>query len=180
MFNHLEEDSGQYDKNKKIFWASGACFFIRKKVFQSLGGFDEDFFAHMEEIDLCWRTLNKSLDVYSLCRTKVYHLGGGTLQPSPQKTYLNFRNSLYLLLKNLPEKRIFRIFERLLWDGVAILFFVLRLNFLNAFAVIKAHFSFYKNYSRIYRKRSKAKLFINYYTKSHLPFYFFFLKRNNL
>ncbi len=180
MFSHLEEDSGQYDINEKIFWASGACFFIRKKVFHSLGGFDEDFFAHMEEIDICWRALNESLDIYSLYQTKVYHLGGGTLKPSPQKTYLNFRNSLYLLLKNLPKNSRFRIFERMVWDVLAILFFILKLNFLNAFAVIKAHFSFYKNYSKMNRKRSKAKLIINYYTQSHLPFRYYFLKRNNL
>ncbi len=180
MFSNLEEDSGQYDKNEKIFWASGACFFVRKKVFQSLGGFDEDFFAHMEEIDFCWRAFNQNLNVYSLYQTKVYHLGGGTLKPSPQKTYLNFRNSLYLLLKNLPEKRGIRVFERMIWDGVAILFFILKLNFLNAFAVIKAHLSFYKNYSKINKKRSKKKAFIDYYTQSHLPFGYFFLKRNNL
>ena len=180
MFSYTEEDSGQYDKNEKIFWASGACFFVRKKVFQSLGGFDEDFFAHMEEIDFCWRAFNQNLNVYSLYQTKVYHLGGGTLKPSPQKTYLNFRNSLYLLLKNLPEKRGLRVFERMIWDGVAILFFILRLNFLNAFAVIKAHLSFYKNYSKINKKRSKNKAFIDYYTQSHLPFRYFFLKRNNL
>ena len=180
MFSHLEEDSGQYDKNEKIFWASGACFFVRKKVFQSLGGFDEDFFAHMEEIDFCWRAFNQNLNVYSLYQTKVYHLGSGTLKPSPQKTYLNFRNSLYLLLKNLPEKRGLRVFERMIWDGVAILFFILKLNFLNAFAVIKAHLSFYKNYSKINKKRSKNKPFIHYYTQSHLPFRYFFLKRNNL
>jgi len=180
MFSQLEEDSGQYDKNEKIFWASGACFFVRKKVFQSLGGFDEDFFAHMEEIDFCWRAFNQNLNVYSLYQTKVYHLGGGTLKPSPQKTYLNFRNSLYILLKNLPEKRGLRVFERMIWDGVAILFFILKLNFMNAFAVIKAHLSFYKNYTKINRKRSKNKVFIDYYTQSHLPFRYFFLKRYNL
>ena len=180
MFSYSEEDLGQYDKNEKIFWASGACFFVRKKVFQSLGGFDEDFFAHMEEIDFCWRAFNQNLNVYSLYQTKVYHLGGGTLKPSPQKTYLNFRNSLYLLLKNLPEKRGLRVFERMIWDGVAILFFILRLNFLNAFAVIKAHLSFYKNYIKINKKCYKNKAFIDYYTQSHLPIRYFFLKKNNL
>ena len=84
MFSHLEEDSGQYDKNEKIFWASGACFFVRKNVFQSLGGFDEDFFAHMEEIDFCWRAFNQNLKVYSLYQTKVYHLGSATLKRLPK------------------------------------------------------------------------------------------------
>jgi len=180
LFTHLEEDHGQYDKNKKIFWASGSCFFVRKKVFHSLGGFDEDFFAHMEEIDFCWRAFNKNLKIYSLYQTKVYHLGGGTLKPSPQKTYLNFRNSLYLLLKNLPDKKGVRIFERIIWDGIAVLFFMLKLDFLNAFAVIRAHYSFYKNYSKIKRKRSKSNLFGDYYTQSNLPFSYFFLKKKNL
>ena len=180
IFSHLEEDIGQYDKNEKIFWASGACFFVRKKFFQSLGGFDEDFFAHMEEIDFCWRAFNQNLNVYSLYKTKVFHLGGGTLKRSPQKTYLNFRNSLYLLLKNLPEKRGIRIFERIIWDGIAFLFFVLKFNFSNAFSIIRAHHSFYKNHSKIKEKRRINPLFTNYYSKSSLPFYYFFLKRNNL
>ncbi|MEC7173263.1 MAG: glycosyltransferase family 2 protein, partial [Bacteroidota bacterium] len=152
LFNNLEDDHGQYDKNEKIFWASGACFFVRKKIYESLQGFDEDFFAHMEEIDFCWRAFNQNLDVYSLYQTKVYHLGAATLEPSPQKTYLNFRNSLYLLVKNLPEKRFLRIIERMIWDGIAILYFVLKLNFSKAFAIIRAHFSFYKNYRKIKEK----------------------------
>lgn len=179
VFSHMEEDHGQYDKDKKIFWASGACFFVRKKVFDSLGGFDEDFFAHMEEIDFCWRAFNQNLNVLSIYKSKVYHLGAGTLKPSPRKVYLNFRNSLYLLLKNLPKKKAYRIFERLLWDGVAIFFFILKLNFSNAFSVIKAHFSFYLNYSKIKRKRLRNNRFIDYYTESNLPISYFFLKKKN-
>ena len=143
-------------------------------------GFDEDFFAHMEEIDLCWRAFNQNLDVFSFYRSKVFHLGGGTLKPSPRKVYLNFRNSLYLLLKNLPEKRGVRIFERLLWDGIAVFYFILKLNFSNAFAVIRAHYSFYVNYSKIKGKRSKNNQIIYYYSESHLPFRYFFLKKKNL
>ena len=180
FFDHLEEDHGQYDKDEKIFWASGACFFVRKKIFESLEGFDEDFFAHMEEIDFCWRAFNQNLDVYSLYQTKVFHLGGGTLKPSPQKTYLNFRNSLYLLLKNLPEKRGIKIFERMIWDGIAFLFFILKLNFSNAFAIIRAHYSFYKNLGKIKEKSRINPLFIHYYSKSYLPFCYFFLKKKNL
>jgi GT2 family glycosyltransferase len=180
LFNELEENKGQYDKDEKIFWASGACFFIRNEVFKSLKGFDEDFFAHMEEIDLCWRAFNKNLDVFSLYKSKVFHLGAGTLRPSPRKVYLNFRNSLYLLLKNLPEKKRVRIFERLLWDGVAVFYFIVKINFSNAFAVIRAHFSFYINYSKINRKRSKNKKNIYYGTKSHLPFTYFFLKKKKI
>ena len=180
IFNQIELDSGQYDTNEKIFWASGACFFIRKNVFENLGGFDEDFFAHMEEIDLCWRALNESYEIYSLYQTKVYHLGCGTLKRSPKKTYLNFRNSLYLLLKNLPEKSFIRIFERIIWDLGAILFFFLKLNFFYCFAVIRAHFSFFKNFFKIKGKRSKNIVFTNYYRESCLPIRYFFIKRSNL
>ena len=128
IFNHLEDDRGQYDQNESVFWASGACFFVRKNIFEALGGFDEDFFAHMEEIDFCWRAKNQNMEVYALHESKVYHLGGGTLKPSPEKTYLNFRNSLLMLLKNLPEKIYLRLMERMLWDGVALVFFVLQLK----------------------------------------------------
>jgi GT2 family glycosyltransferase len=177
LFNHLEEDQGQYDEDKKIFWASGACFFVRKKDYESLGGFDQDFFAHMEEIDFCWRAFNQNLNVYSLYKTKVYHLGGGTLKPSPQKTYLNFRNSLYLLLKNLPKKRRIRIFERMIWDGIAVLFFLTKLNFSNAFAIIRAHYSFYKNFRKIKSKYSESIEFTDYYKISYLPLRYFLLKK---
>ena len=177
LFNHLEEDQGQYDEDKKIFWASGACFFVRKKDYESLGGFDQDFFAHMEEIDFCWRVFNQNLNVYSLYKTKVYHLGGGTLKPSPQKTYLNFRNSLYLLLKNLPKKRRIRIFERMIWDGIAVLFFLTKLNFSNAFAIIRAHYSFYKNFRKIKSKYSESVEFTDYYKISYLPLRYFLLKK---
>jgi GT2 family glycosyltransferase len=177
LFNHLEEDQGQYDEDKKIFWASGACFFVRKKDYESLGGFDQDFFAHMEEIDFCWRVFNQNLNVYSLYKTKVYHLGGGTLKPSPQKTYLNFRNSLYLLLKNLPKKRRIRIFERIIWDGIAVLFFLTKLNFSNAFAIIRAHYSFYKNFRKIKSKYSESIEFTDYYKISYLPLRYFLLKK---
>lgn len=180
LFNDLEEDLGQYDFDEKVFWASGACFFVRKTVFESLGGFDEDFFAHMEEIDFCWRAFNQNHDVYSLYQSKVFHLGGGTLKLSPQKTYLNFRNSLYLLLKNLPEKRIQIIFERMLWDGIALLFFILQFKFATAFAIVKAHLAFYSNCRKMLKKQSKVKGFTSYYNEANLPFRYFILKKRNL
>ena len=177
VFKNLEVDNGQYDNDEKIFWASGACFFVRKKVFDSLEGFDEEFFLHMEEIDFCWRAFNQNLSVYSLYRSKVYHLGGGTLKSSPQKTFLNFRNSLFLLLKNLPEKRFVRIFERMLWDGVAFLFFILKFNFFNAFSVLKSHYYFYLNFTKFTSKHQDNQHFIHYYKESFLPFRYFFLKK---
>jgi len=163
IFNNLEKDNGQYNQDSKVFWASGACFFVRKKSFKYLGGFDEDFFAHMEEIDLCWRAFNQNLDVYSLFKSKVYHLGGGSLSVSPRKTYLNFRNNLFLLLKNLPEKRFLRITERIAWDGIAIIFFVLKLELKNAFAVLSAHYSFLINIRKMKLKKNISQEKKDYY-----------------
>ena len=104
IFETLEKDNGQYDDNSELFWASGACFFIRKKVYHELGGFDESFFAHQEEIDLCWRAANEGHIIKYNYQSLVYHVGGATLQQgNPKKTYLNFRNSLLMLVKNLPK-----------------------------------------------------------------------------
>ena len=101
IFNSLEEDYGQYDDLKEVFWTSGCCFMIKSKTFNKLGGFDEDFFAHMEEIDLCWRL--KNLQYKNFCQPKsvIYHSGGETLnKENPKKTFLNFRNNLTMILKN--------------------------------------------------------------------------------
>ena len=159
IFKELEEDDGQFDTDKKIFWASGACFFIRLQEFRSLGGFDINFFAHQEEIDLCWRAFNEGFETMSISTSKVYHLGGGTLRPSYQKSFLNFRNSLFLLYKNLPEKVFFRIFERMIWDGVAVFYFLIKLEFRSAVAVLHAHFSFYFHLftKKIIRKKNVKK-----------------------
>ena len=180
VFNHIEKDNGQYDQDKKVFWASGACFFIRKAKFEALGGFDEDFYIHMEEIDLCWRVFNENLEVYSLYKSKVYHLGAGTLALSPRKTYLNFRNSLYLLLKNLPEKRFLRITERLIWDGFVIFLFIFKLEFKNALAVLIAHFSFYKNFNRLASKKVYSQSIRGYFSVKFLPVRYLFPKKKKI
>ena len=110
IFDTIEEDRGQYNDSSEIFWASGACFFIRKKVYRELGGFDEDFFAHQEEIDLCWRAFNKNYKVRFCSNSVIYHVGGATLATgSPRKTFLNFRNSLWMMTKNLPAKKLFPV-----------------------------------------------------------------------
>src|SRR5690606_33042385 len=101
LFETVEKDNGQYDNDIDIFWASGACFFVRRDVFKTLNGFDELFFAHMEEIDFCWRAKNLNYRVKYVHASKVFHLGGGTLSNlNPRKTYLNFRNSLFTIIKN--------------------------------------------------------------------------------
>ena len=175
VFNTIEKDLGQFNKTQKIFWASGACFFIRKETFKSLDGFDSDFFAHQEEIDLCWRAFNQGFDVFSIGESKVFHLGEGTLQSSPKKTFLNFRNSLLSLLKNLPEKRFQRIFERFLWDYLAFFFFLIKLKPLDAFAILRAHFSFFLLLNKMKNKRNLNSMNKRYFTINNLPFKYFII-----
>lgn len=175
VFNNIEKDFGQFDKTQKIFWASGACFFIRKETFNSLNGFDSDFFAHQEEIDLCWRAFNRGLDIVSIGKSKVFHLGKGTLQSSPKKTFLNFRNSLLSLLKNLPEKKTQRICERLFWDYIAFLFFLIKLKPLDAFAILRAHLSFFNLLSKIKNKKDLNSTNKQYFTINNLPIKYFII-----
>lgn len=175
VFNKIEKDFGQFDKTQKIFWASGACFFIRKETFNSLNGFDSDFFAHQEEIDLCWRAFNRGLDIVSIGKSKVFHLGKGTLQSSPKKTFLNFRNSLLSLLKNLPEKKTQRICERLFWDYIAFLFFLIKLKPLDAFAILRAHLSFFNLLSKIKNKKDLNSTNKQYFTINNLPIRYFII-----
>ncbi|MDO9615173.1 MAG: glycosyltransferase family 2 protein, partial [Bacteroidota bacterium] len=121
IFDEIEADEGQYDNTVDIFWATGACMFIRSDLFRAVGGFDADFWAHMEEIDLCWRLKNRGFRVVYTPESTVYHLGGGSLSyDNPKKLYLNFRNNLWLLYKNLPSNQLFYIlFIRMMLDGVA-------------------------------------------------------------
>ncbi|MCH8535490.1 MAG: glycosyltransferase family 2 protein, partial [Flavobacteriaceae bacterium] len=156
MFNQVEKDQGQYEQEEEIFWASGACIALKKSVFEKLGGFDEDYFAHMEEIDLCWRMKNAAFLIYYTPRAEVFHLGGGTLDNlSPKKTFLNFRNSLYNLVKNAPSRNIyFNIVLRLMLDGLAAIYFLLQLKPSYFWAVLKAHFSFYANFKTMKKKRN--------------------------
>jgi GT2 family glycosyltransferase len=155
IFETLEKDNGQYDDNCEIFWASGACFFIRSSVYKELKGFDADFFAHQEEIDLCWRAFNKGHKIKYNSQSVVYHVGGATLQQgNPMKTFLNFRNSLLMLLKNLPKKQLISIiFTRLLLDAVAGMQFLFQGKFKHLLAILKAHFSFYSLVAVHYKKR---------------------------
>ncbi|MFY7671506.1 glycosyltransferase family 2 protein [Tenacibaculum sp. MEBiC06402] len=159
VFNYLEKDNGQFNDISEIFWASGACFFIRSNVFHKLGGFDEDYFAHQEEIDLCWRAQNEGFDVKYVGTSTVFHVGGATLQESnPRKTFLNFRNSLLTILKNVPRKNFFQVlFVRLVLDGVAGLKFMLELRPIHTWSILKAHLSFYKNLRKFIKKRRQIQ-----------------------
>lgn len=157
LFQTTETDNGQYDEAIEVFWASGACMFVRSDLFHKYGGLDDDFFAHMEEIDLCWRFKNYGHKIMVCPSSKVYHVGGGTLpKQSSWKTYLNFRNNFSLLYKNLPSDQMFKVFAlRFLLDGVAALKFLLQGGFQDMFAVIRAHFYFYGNIGKLKKKRKK-------------------------
>lgn len=170
VFQALEKDEGQYDDVREIFWATGACMFIRSQVFRDLGGLDEDYFAHQEEVDLCWRAQNAGHKVYYVGTSKVYHLGGSTLSNmNPKKTFLNFRNSLFSITKNLPRRKAFMIiFIRLVLDAVAAIRFIFQLKLAHCFGILKAHLSFYASFRKMYRKREKANFILNYYAKKSI------------
>ena len=171
IFDTLEKDNGQYDNSIEIFWASGACFFIRSEIYHELNGFDSDFFAHQEEIDLCWRLKNAGKKIFYTGKSTVYHVGGGTLnKQSAQKTFLNMRNNLTMLVKNLPVSKVFWIiFTRLILDGAAALYFAFKNGFPHLWAVLRAHFSFYAQLPKTLQLRSKNQI-RNYYQSKWLIF----------
>ncbi|MCL2246066.1 MAG: glycosyltransferase family 2 protein [Lentimicrobiaceae bacterium] len=156
VFESLESDNGQYDDPIEVFWATGAALFVRSAVFHALNGLDELFFAHMEEIDFCWRVKNLGYKVMVEPKSVVYHVGGGTLpKNSAKKTYLNFRNNMFLLLKNLPKKKLLPVFLlRFPLDNIAAIFFLLQGHWRDTVAVYRAQLSFLKHFSRIKQKRT--------------------------
>ncbi len=176
ILENLEKDKGQYDQSGEIFWATGACFMIRSEIYHQMGGLDEMFFAHMEEIDLCWRVLNADFKIKYIAESEVYHIGGGTLPKSnPQKTYLNHRNSLFLLYKNLPEGlRKRRIFSRLLLDGLNAIVYLFQFRLGDVKAVLRAHRDYYKLKSSLKSSsvRKNPRELKGFYTKSILVDYF--------
>jgi GT2 family glycosyltransferase len=185
IYNTLEEDNGQYDSIQRIFWATGACLFIRSKIFHEQHGFDEDFFAHMEEIDLCWRIQQAGKEIYVVPESQIFHVGGGTLAKSnPRKTYYNFRNNLFMLLKNLPGSQLIWLLPvRLFLDGLAALKFLIDGDYKDTLAVLKSHFSFYRYFIRNFSKRRKQQhQVVNHpsrgiYSKSIVFEYFFHKKK---
>ncbi len=159
LFNELEEDHQQYNDSREVFWATGACMIVRAEAFWKVGGFDDDYFAHMEEIDVCWRMKNLGYTVYVEPASSVYHVGGGTLNKlSPRKTYLNFRNNLITLTKNAaPRLLLLKILYRMVLDGVAAFKFLLEGSGSHFFAVIKAHLSYYACLPSTLNKRKAMK-----------------------
>ena len=178
IFQTLEKDQGQYNDASEIFWASGACFFIKSIVFKELRGFDEFFFAHMEEIDLCWRAKNLGYSIKYIGDSKIYHVGGATLKnTNPKKTYLNFRNSLITLTKNAKGLILGKIVVRLILDGIAALKFLIELKPKHTLAILKAHFSYYKNLNQILAQRRSIKHKIKYYSRTSIVFDYFVNKK---
>ena len=163
IFNHTEKDEGQYDDEQEVFWTSGAAMVLRRETFLNLGGFDNSFFAHQEEIDLCWRMKRAGLQCMVVPSSTVYHFGGGSLSyESPNKTYLNFRNNLTTIIKNEPYGKLLWLLPiRFILDGVAGVKFLLSGKPKHTWSIVRAHFSLYRRVFRILRRKGQEKEFIN-------------------
>lgn len=176
IFNTIEVDTNQYN-NETIFWASGACLFIRQSTFKALHGFDKSYFAHMEEIDLCWRAYNKGYLTKYINNSTVYHVGGATLDASsPKKTYLNFRNSLFTLTKNAKGNITLLILARLILDGIAAFKFLIEFKPNHLLAILKAHLSFYRHLPELLKKRKAILQKSGYYQTKSIVYDYFILK----
>ena len=178
IINSLEDNVNQYE-DSKIFWATGACLFVRKNVFKNLNGFDKDFFAHQEEIDLCWRAYNLNYNCKAITSSKVFHIGAYTIKENSSKTYLNYRNSLYMLIKNLPSNKLWVILpQRLIIDMLSSFNFLLNFKFMSFISVYRAHFSLFLNFLKMINKRdSSVKKEDYFYIKSIVYNYFILKKR---
>ena len=179
VLQYTEKDAGQYDDRREVFWATGACMVVRTSVFHESGGFDADFFAHQEEIDLCWRMKLAGYKIMVEPSSEVYHIGGGTLSAeSPRKVYLNHRNNLMMLYKNLsPRSVFFTVFFRLILDGGSALVYLLKGNFKQFKAVFSAHFSFYGMLGSLSYKRKQVqkmkKSSVNMFYRGSVVFKYF-------
>lgn len=171
ILDKQEKDNGQYNDHQNIFWATGAAMLVRAKVWHALDGLDQDFWAHMEEIDLCWRMKNQGYQVRFCANSTVYHLGGGSLSyGSPRKVFLNFRNNLYLLFKNLPTGKLIPIlFIRMILDGVAAIQFLVTGQAPLLLEVFRAHVHFYRNLGKLMKKRGKLNTKVT--TSQHAEIY---------
>lgn len=159
ILNHIEKDEGQYDQVTDIFWATGACMFVRASLFQSSGGLDPTYFAHMEEIDFCWRMKNMGYRILYVPQSTVFHVGGGTLpNEHPRKLYLNFRNNLLTLIKNLPPGTLFiTLISRMILDCAASLKYLASLKIADSCAVAMAYLSVISRFIPYYRHRKKLR-----------------------
>ena len=175
IFGTLEKDDEQYS-DSKIFWASGACFFISKKVFYEIGGFDKRFFAHMEEIDLCWRAFNLGFDCYSVTSSKVFHVGAATIKKNSKKIYLNYRNSLLMMTKNLPLKNLLStLFVRLNLDIISSFKLLIQGDTSFFIAIYKAHIDYFFILRSILKERDNASKKDNYFKINSIVYKYFLL-----
>ncbi|TCC90249.1 glycosyltransferase family 2 protein [Pedobacter frigiditerrae] len=181
IFDEVEFDHNQYNTNADIFWASGAAFFIKSKAWKEVNGLDADLFAHMEEIDLCWRLKNLGYRIVACTDVEVYHLGGGTLNAvNPFKTYLNFRNNLIIMQKNLPKGDAYQlIFARIWLDFAAWLQFLLKGKPKFTLAISKAHFHFFRDLNKTAAKRSEKQIAFKNHTGvyKHSIVWAYFIKK---
>jgi GT2 family glycosyltransferase len=179
LFDTVEIDTNQYEDQREIFWASGAALFVRSKCWKEAGGLDPDFFAHMEEIDLCWRLKNLGYKVIYCPKAEVYHVGGGTLNANnPYKTYLNFKNNLVIMQKNLPLNDAYsRVFIRMCLDFIAWIHFLLQGKSDFAWAINKAHYHFLQNLSRNGKKRTAKQIDFLKHTGQYPSSIAYFIKK---
>lgn len=185
IFDNIEKDEGQYNATTSIFWATGACLFVLREPFWEAGAFDEDLFAHQEEIDLCWRLQSRGGIIKYVGASTVYHLGGATLSnTNPQKTFYNFRNTLLILFKNRKGTKVYvLLLARLILDGLAGVQFLLQGKFSHIWAVIRAHLSFYKLVPKYLQKRKTHATSYKYWHIQSVVWRYFFQKKrtfNNL
>ena len=178
IFDTIEKDNHQYNDKVEVFWATGACLFIKKDAFNSAGGFDEDFFTHQEEIDLCWRLQSHGGKIKYFGNSTVFHVGGATLSAAnSKKTFYNFRNTLLMMLKNVKGAKIWRlIFVRLVLDGVAGIQFLFKGKWKHTLAIIKAHFSFYSLIPKFLPKRKKNASDLKYYNSNSIIWNYYLRK----
>ena len=175
IYNKIEKDNNQYNKINNIFWACGACFFVRNNVFKKFGGFDEIFWAHFEEIDLCWRLQNNGHKISFNPNSTIYHVNAGTLNiDHPKKTYFNFRNMLFTITKNSKHNLFLLLFEKHFMDAIIAIYLLFSKGPIHFIAIIKAYLSFYKHINLLiqYRRHNK-RVIIHYKTRSIICEYLF-------
>ena len=174
IYKKIEKNLNQYNDTSKIFWASGACFVVRKNIFNKLNGFDKSFFMHQEEIDFCWRAFNQGYNVYCIGESYIYHNGASTLNNNHIKDYYNYRNSLITLIKNLPENFLFSvIIRRFFLDCLIFIFFILKGKFLTSIMIIKSYFYIISNFKKIFIQRNKINNQKKYYKSRSIIYKYF-------
>ena len=177
IINSIEDNINQYN-DSKIFWATGACFFVRRSVFNKLNGFDDYFFAHQEEIDFCWRAYNHNYSCKSITSSKVFHIGAYTIKENSFKTFLNYRNSLYMIVKNLPYNKLWIILpQRIIIDIISSFYLLINLKFMSFLSVYRAYFSLFSKFLIILNKRDDYIKKDDYYYINSIILSYFILKK---